>query len=142
MGDTVSISASEARSSLFPLLKRVNEDHDVVHTNSRQHGDAVLMSADDRRSWRETVYLLRSPANAARPLKANLSGYWSRRITDEHRLVYRADDRELRIVSARYHYEQSKRSDLRITRAAPTRTPPRAWAAPRPAPASGAGAPG
>ncbi|WP_083924343.1 Txe/YoeB family addiction module toxin [Nocardiopsis lucentensis] len=76
------------------------------------------------------------------PLKANLSGYWSRRITDEHRLVYRADDRELRIVSARYHDEQSKRSDLRITRAAPTRTPPRAWAAPRPAPASGAGAPG
>ncbi len=44
------------------------------------------------------------------PLKGELSGYWSRRITDEHRLVYRADrgglkdDDELKILKARYHY--------------------------------------
>jgi toxin YoeB len=36
-------------------------------------------------------------------LKANLSGYWSRRINDEHRLVYTGDD--LIIVACRYHYE-------------------------------------
>ena len=34
----------------------------------------------------------------------NLSGYWSRRITDEHRLVYQLRDDELVIVQARYHY--------------------------------------
>jgi antitoxin YefM len=33
-------------------------------------GNAVLMSADDFRSWQETVYLLRSPANAARLMAA------------------------------------------------------------------------
>lgn len=38
------------------------------------------------------------------PLKGELSGYWSRRIDDEHRLVYRADDNEVSIVKARYHY--------------------------------------
>ena len=38
------------------------------------------------------------------PLKGELSGYWSRRITDEHRLVYRADNDELKILKARYHY--------------------------------------
>ena len=38
------------------------------------------------------------------PLRGELSGYWSRRIDDEHRLVYRADDREVRILKARYHY--------------------------------------
>jgi toxin YoeB len=38
------------------------------------------------------------------PLKGELSGYWSRRITDEHRLVYRADKDELKILKARYHY--------------------------------------
>jgi toxin YoeB len=38
------------------------------------------------------------------PLRENLSGYWSRRITDEHRLVYSADDDEVRIISCRYHY--------------------------------------
>jgi hypothetical protein len=38
------------------------------------------------------------------PLKGDLSGYWSRRIDDEHRLVYRADDKEVKILKARYHY--------------------------------------
>lgn len=38
------------------------------------------------------------------PLKGELSGYWSRRINDEHRLVYRADDNEVKILKARYHY--------------------------------------
>ncbi|MFG2600777.1 Txe/YoeB family addiction module toxin [Streptomyces sp. NPDC048462] len=38
------------------------------------------------------------------PLRGDLSGYWSRRIDDEHRLVYRATESELVIVQARYHY--------------------------------------
>jgi toxin YoeB len=38
------------------------------------------------------------------PLRDNLSGYWSRRITDEHRLVYKVNGDELWIAQARYHY--------------------------------------
>ena len=38
-------------------------------------------------------------------LKHNFSGYWSRRITDEHRIVYKVIDEEVRIVICRYHYE-------------------------------------
>lgn len=38
------------------------------------------------------------------PLKHNLSGFWSRRVTAEHRLVYTAEGNELRIVMCRYHY--------------------------------------
>lgn len=37
-------------------------------------------------------------------LKANLSGYWSRRITQEHRLVYMFSDGALFIIQCRYHY--------------------------------------
>ena len=37
-------------------------------------------------------------------LSHNLSGYWSRRITDEHRLVYRLRENELVVVQARYRY--------------------------------------
>ena len=37
-------------------------------------------------------------------LKANLSGYWSRRITSEHRLVYRVAESKVVIVSCRFHY--------------------------------------
>jgi toxin YoeB len=38
------------------------------------------------------------------PLKHGFHGYWSRRITDEHRLIYRVDGQELRVASCRYHY--------------------------------------
>ena len=38
------------------------------------------------------------------PLRENLSGFWSRRIDDTHRLVYAADDDYLTIISCRYHY--------------------------------------
>ena len=37
-------------------------------------------------------------------LKYSLKGYWSRRITEEHRLVYTVGDNEILIVSYRYHY--------------------------------------
>lgn len=65
----MSISASEARQRLFPLLEQVNTDHQPVRITSRA-GDAVLMSADDYDSWQETVYLLRSPENARRLMEA------------------------------------------------------------------------
>lgn len=38
------------------------------------------------------------------PLKANLTGAWSRRINDEHRLVYLATATEVTIIACRYHY--------------------------------------
>jgi toxin YoeB len=38
------------------------------------------------------------------PLKHGLSGYWSRRINDEHRLVYRIQDDALLIAQCRGHY--------------------------------------
>jgi len=38
------------------------------------------------------------------PLKHNLSGLWSRRITLEHRLVYRIDNESIVIHQCRYHY--------------------------------------
>lgn len=38
------------------------------------------------------------------PLKHALSGYWSRRITDEHRLVYKVEGDAVLIAQLRYHY--------------------------------------
>jgi toxin YoeB len=38
------------------------------------------------------------------PLRRTLSGYWSRRITAEHRLVYRVTDDTMLIAQCRYHY--------------------------------------
>lgn len=38
------------------------------------------------------------------PLKHNLSGYWSRRINSEHRIVYKITDDSVFIVQLKYHY--------------------------------------
>ena len=38
------------------------------------------------------------------PLRYEYRGYWSRRITDEHRLVYALAGEEIRIAACRYHY--------------------------------------
>ncbi|WP_051225623.1 Txe/YoeB family addiction module toxin [Photorhabdus temperata] len=40
------------------------------------------------------------------PLKHNLTGYWSRRITDEHRLIYKVEEERTIILSCRYHLKQ------------------------------------
>ena len=38
------------------------------------------------------------------PLKHALSGYWSRRINDEHRMTYKIDNDSILIAQLRYHY--------------------------------------
>jgi toxin YoeB len=39
------------------------------------------------------------------PLKHQLSGMWSRRLNQEHRLIYQVLDDKIRILSCRYHYD-------------------------------------
>ena len=40
------------------------------------------------------------------PLKANLKGYWSRRIDREHRIIYAVENKQLVFISFRFHYEK------------------------------------
>ncbi|OEU88224.1 toxin YoeB [Streptomyces abyssalis] len=78
-----------------------------------EHGwaDYVYWSETDRRMTKRINRLIedskRDPfagIGKPEPLKGDLSGYWSRRIDEEHRLVYRARGNELIVVQARYHY--------------------------------------
>ena len=72
----MTITASEARKNLFPLIEKVNDDHIPIEITSRR-GDAVLMSRADYEALEETAYLLRVPANARRlveSLQQALSG--------------------------------------------------------------------
>ncbi|WP_038313254.1 Txe/YoeB family addiction module toxin [Kingella kingae] len=39
------------------------------------------------------------------PLRFNLAGFWSRRIDEEHRLVYAIENEQIFIVTCRYHYQ-------------------------------------
>lgn len=66
---------------------------------------------DDKKTFKKIQRLiketLRDPFGGIgkpEPLKNNLQGYWSKRITDEHRLVYKIDENQLIIISCKYHY--------------------------------------
>ena len=51
--------------------------------------------------------ILRNPVEGIgkpEPLKHSLSGYWSRRINDEHRIVYKVSNDNLLIAQFRFHY--------------------------------------
>ena len=65
----------------------------------------------DRRLYKRIFQLIKdierdpfSGIGKPEPLKENLSGYWSRRINDEHRLIYKVDDENIIIIQCMYHY--------------------------------------
>jgi toxin YoeB len=69
-------------------------------------------AAQDKKIHRKIINLindiLRQPFTGLgkpEPLKHELSGCWSRRITDEHRLVYGVTENEITILSCRFHYD-------------------------------------
>ena len=63
------ITASEARRDFIGLIERVNLDHTEVEITS-ERGSAVLMSKAEYDSLCETAYLLSSPANTRRLIRA------------------------------------------------------------------------
>lgn len=53
-------------------------------------------------AWEQYLYW---QTQDKRTLKENLSGYWSRRIDDTHRLVYAVSDDSITVIACRFHYD-------------------------------------
>ena len=75
--------------------------------------DYIWLQDNDKKLLKRVNLLIkeiaRSPFDGIgkpEPLKANLSGYWSRRINSEHRLVYEISEEELTIISCKFHYHK------------------------------------
>ncbi len=75
-------------------------------------GDYLYWQGQDRKTLKRINTLiqetLRTPfvgLGKPEPLRANLTGCWSRRIDDTHRLVYTVEGEDLAIIACRYHYE-------------------------------------
>lgn len=73
--------------------------------------DYLFWQAHDRKTLERLNTLIKETSRnpfqgigKPEPLRGDLSGWWSRRITQEHRLVYRAADGVLQIAQCRYHY--------------------------------------
>jgi toxin YoeB len=79
--------------------------------SSQSWEDYLYWKSADRRLLRRINALIkeiiRDPLQGTgkpEPLKHALSGYWSRRINDEHRIVYKVEGESLLIAQLRYHY--------------------------------------
>jgi toxin YoeB len=73
--------------------------------------DFQAWAKNDKRVFAKIVSLIKDTARSPfsglgkpEPLKHELAGFWSRRITAEHRLVYKVEGDTILIVSCRYHY--------------------------------------
>jgi toxin YoeB len=84
-------------------MKLIFSEHaweDYLH---RQRTDRKILE----RINRLIKEIQRSPSEGTgkpEPLRQSLSGYWSRRINEEHRIVYRVESESLLIAQLRYHY--------------------------------------
>ncbi|CAG0912199.1 unnamed protein product, partial [Cyprideis torosa] len=74
------VSFTEARNGLKAVLDRVVNDADATVITRRDAEDAVVMSLDHYNSLMETVYLLRSPANAEH-LSRSIAQYKAGKVT-------------------------------------------------------------
>ena len=75
--------------------------------------DYVYWQSQDRKTLKRINQLLRdidrsgySGIGKPEPLKHNFHGWWSRRIDEENRLVYRIEGNEIQVLSCRFHYEE------------------------------------
>jgi toxin YoeB len=73
--------------------------------------DYVYWQSQDKKTLKRINQLIRDLSREPfagigkpEPLRENLSGYWSRRIDDTHRLVYAVEDGIVTILACRYHY--------------------------------------
>lgn len=79
--------------------------------SSRAWSQYLYWQETDKRQVKKINSLIRECLRAPfegigkpEPLKNELAGFWSRRIDEEHRLVYRYSDGTLEIIQCRYHY--------------------------------------
>jgi toxin YoeB len=83
--------------------------HKVFHDHAWD--DLMQLAQNDRKCFHRAQQIIRDierdpfrGIGRPEPLKGDWSGYWSRRIDDEHRIVYRMRDGKLEIAQCRSHY--------------------------------------
>lgn len=82
-----------------------------IHFTPSGWGDYQYWQTQDRKTLKRINLLIETTARTPlegigklEPLRGNLSGYWSRRIDDRHRLVYAIDGVAITVIACRTHY--------------------------------------
>ena len=85
----------------------------TVQFEDATYGDFVNWASDDKTIFKKIADLIKDidrngvsiGIGKPEPLKHKLAGYWSRRITNEHRLVYKIENEIIVIVQCKGHYK-------------------------------------
>ncbi|MFT6101415.1 MAG: toxin YoeB [Arenicella sp.] len=84
---------------------------EILSWTKEAWSDYIYWQSQDKKTLKRINKLIldsqRSPFSGLgkpEPLKENLSGFWSRRIDETHRLVYAIDENQITIIACRYHY--------------------------------------
>jgi len=82
-----------------------------ISFSKRGWDDFLYWQQTDKKLFRRLTKLIRdterspfSGIGKPEPLRGNLAGFWSRRLDDSNRIVYRVSDEKLEIVQCRGHY--------------------------------------
>ena len=102
------VNFSEARSNLKAVLDRVIDDADVTIITRRDAADVVVMSLDTWNSWKETEYLLASPANA-RHLREGIARLNAGQ-REYHELIEPGDAGRVQEAKAKYRSKPASKS--------------------------------
>jgi toxin YoeB len=85
-----------------------------LHFNDGGWSDYLYWHKTDKKLFARLVRLLeevrRTPFEGiGKPeaLKGNYTGLWSRRLTEEHRLVYQVTDEAIKVIGCRHHYDEN-----------------------------------
>ena len=83
----------------------------ITFVNEASFNDYYEWTVNDKKTARKIMTLIKdikrtpfSGLGKPEPLKYELSGCWSREITEEHRLVYKVEGETIEILSCKYHY--------------------------------------
>ena len=76
--------------------------------------DYIYWQTEDKKTLKKINTLLKDIEGIGKPepLIGNLSGFWSRRINEKDRLIYKIDEYNIYILSCRYHYSDTQWSEL------------------------------
>jgi toxin YoeB len=84
---------------------------DIVFT-AKAWSDFIEWSKSDRKIFEKISMLIEDTSRTPfigigkpEPLRHQLKGFWSRRISEQHRLIYSVNDHEIQIISCKYHYK-------------------------------------
>jgi len=89
----IATNYSEVRNNLKAYCDKATKDYETIIITRKNNENVVLM-----RNGNEGI-------GKPEPLQHELSGYWSRRIDDKNRLVYKVSDNQITIVACANHYK-------------------------------------